>query len=558
MEAIDRIYTPINQNDLDLITRGPQYGDFPTYIGAVQRMTASHRDMQRSTFKALQPVIKESRNHLWKANIQLEDYFGELINSKTKPIEVLHYITKSEKYPIFSPDVLTTLAAIHRQSTEIMQLIPGQATSGVDTLTKYSQIRGKYMLESLQNLASASLTTAKSKGHDALYEPGQCGIGTFIRGMEGMFLCECENIVGIFHPSVHGKVFSETIVLTVNKFRSTVVALSEQISKSLSTDCYLALEIIDVVGRMFNGPAAMKMAIPEPACELARTSKPKLTEAINSIRQTAKTALALLLDESAAKGASLVTVPDNAMTLGLAEPVIGRIRAMAPFLEAVGSVLRMMGDAGWMRPFNQKRGSSRPIEPIHPAEVDAHWTKLFQHYVCDVFNVFLVNLRSKATRIKPDSETIVPFLEANNVAIFDRAIRSSGLAEPVDLILAFLHQKLLSALALYFAKWKPCSSALLDQKFTNRPGAKDGLPKQVVKERVQLFNNLFEDLTRKYDRCHVEKEVRAAVCDQLTEVTILYERFYPRYLGTGTDSKKSKHSKYSPEEVRERIKKMGA
>jgi exocyst complex protein 7 len=72
-------------------------------------------------------------------------------------------------------------------------------------LQLYAGVRGPYLTATLQNLAAASVNTAKKKTPDALYRQGTNGMGAYAKGMEGAFLAEYDNICALFSRDEWGK-----------------------------------------------------------------------------------------------------------------------------------------------------------------------------------------------------------------------------------------------------------------------------------------------------------------------------------------------------------------
>jgi len=179
----------------------------------------------------------------------------------------------------------------------------------------YADIRGPYLATSLQNLATASINTTKKKTPDAVYRQGTNGIGMYASGMEGIFLTENDNVRQIFPREEWGFVFDITCRRPLAEFARTLRELNMHIKSNLTTDCFLAYELIDIV-------TPLSLRLDSKTGEL----KGPLSDAVKPIRETAKASLPDLLDDVRRKIQALMVLPTDGASVPITAETMSAYR----------------------------------------------------------------------------------------------------------------------------------------------------------------------------------------------------------------------------------------
>lgn len=415
----------------------------------------------------------------------------------------------------------------------------------------YAENRGPYLSNSLQNLATASITTSKKKSApDELYRQGTSGIGTYASGMEGMFLAEYQNITGIFLRENWSAAFETVCRKALNNFAKTILELNKQIKSNMTADCFLAYEILEII-------SGLSSRLDSKTGEL----KLLFTDAMKPIRETAKSSIFELIDDVRRRAQSITTLSGDAASLPYTTEVMARLQALTLYQRPLASILASIGDGNWNNSSLGTTGSSTSLPSLKSFDVGADWSQLLAHYVMDTMETLLTTIESKA-RTLLRSKSLIGVFMANNVAIIDRMIRSSDLSTVLSSpgAPAKIENWRKQGLQVYVQIWhEPCGH-LLDVQYTNRgarpPSGGSGVidsaaiikslsskEKDGMKERFKTFNAGFDDLTAKHRALFMEKEVRSQLArDVQAIVEPLYARFWDRY--HDIDKGKGKYVKY--------------
>ena len=546
LEAIDRFKEPLDMRNREerILRSRPDRVGLAEYVSSMDRTNQALRDLKSSNLRSNQQAVAELSSLLQGATQNMEDVFREMCRRDSQPIEPLGYIMKGSEFPRLSSNKSAQLRTINAQ---VYNFAGNTETSGLTQTAKvYANERGQYMTLSLQNLAAASLSTAKKiGGADAIYRKGSNGIGTYANGIEGMCLSEYDNICAIFGRGEWGPVLSATCQTALSGLASTLQHLEAHVRSNLLTDCYLAYEIIEVVSNM-------SFSIENRTGEL----KLPISEALRPIRETAKSSLSSLLSDTRAKVQQMSQFPSDASAVPVTSEVTQRLQLMTAYLPTITSILRSLGDGGWA--VANSSSSSVSVSTLKSFDVGADGKQLFAHYGIDTIETLLSNLENKSRSLYKGKILQGAFL-ANNVAVIDRAIRSAEL----QLIASSAQPKIdawkKKAAQIYVDAWKEVTTLLLDVWPSNRarpPSGSQGVDLKVLsskdrdnlKEKFKTFNVTFDELVARHKSLRLEGEVRRQLGREVQHfIEPLYARFWERY--HEVDKGKGKYVKYDKAQV---------
>lgn len=422
-----------------------------------------------------------------------------------------------------------------------------QTNGDPPTIQIYGDLRGNYITSSLRSLAMASMSTARKTTVDAIYRQGTSGVGTYAQALEGMYIAEYDTICHIFPRDDWSRVGGVTTRSSLAEFRKTLSDLNSHIKKHISTDCYLAYEIIEIVSMLgIRLESQMGSEIKQP-----------IAEALQPIRDTAKQSLTTLYNEPRAKVQSLVSLPFDGAAVPITNETMSRLQTMAAYLQPVSSLLTSLGEGGWA---TSPAASTTSLPTIKSFDVGADGRQLFANYALDMLESFLGALDSKSKNLLKNKSTQGVFM-TNNVAIVERMIRNSELST----LLVNGGPKLDSwrkrGSQSYMVEWNDLCRQLMEAQHTSRArppsGSQSGSnvdsaavikslsskDKDALKEKLKTFNANFDALVDKHKSYRMEKEVRVALAkDVQSMVEPLYGRFWDRY--HEIDKGKGKYVKY--------------
>jgi exocyst complex component 7 len=554
--AIERLRQPADsKNDEEQIIRaGPDKAGLSNYLSSIKRLNRSLVEMQASNLRANQQTMSDLTRLIKSGNTQLENHFDKLLRGETpRSIEPLHYITKDKPFPLLSQDKIARLGLInayvvgnHRQSS-------GSSAAPQDSSVAriYAEIRGPYLSSTLANLAAASVNTAKKKNTEAIYRSGTNGIGTYAQAMEGAFLAEYDNICTIFTREDWGPLFQSTCQAALAELARTVRELNSHIKAHLNTDCYLAYEITEIISSLSSN-------LDTRTGEL----KASLAAALKPVRETAKSSLAELLDDTKRRVGNLQALPLDGAPIPIVSESMQRLQAMVEFLRPISSIMISLGDGGWKSNAAASGRATDVIPSLASFDIGADGKEIFAHYCRDTIDVLLSALDQKARAVLKGKSVTGVFM-ANSIVIIERMIRDSDLAPLLDQRLSVLDQWRKKATSLYTDACKDASMHLFDVIHTNRAqrpasgqaadsaailkglSSKD---KENIKNKFQAFNTSFEDLTTRHKSYSMEREVRQMFAKDIQQMLEpLYNRFWDRY--HDVDKGKGKYVKYDKSSI---------
>jgi exocyst complex protein 7 len=515
------------------------------FQNSVKRVNKALSELQQTNLRSNQENIADLTRLLKSGNSQLEAFFQKLLQEDSRPIEPLHFITKEKPFPMLSQDKSARLGLINSYIGSVTK----QAGGGVSPMQQhYASVRGPYLTATLQNLASASVNTAKKKTPDAIYRQGTNGMGTYAKGIEGAFLAEYDNIAALFEREEWKNVFNLTCQGAMSELSRTLRELNAHIKANLATDCYLAYEIMEVVTNL-------KSNLLGKTGELASS----FDAAMKPIRETAKSSLAELLEDTRRRVANLPAIPPDGAAVPITTETMTRLQTMVDFLGPVSNIMISVGDNGW-KSTGESNNSTDQIPSLKSFDVGADGKQIFAHYSIDTIDALLTSLEQKAKPLLKGKPTLGVFI-ANNATIVDRMIRNSDLQPLLASRMSDVDKWRKTGAQLYTSAWREPSTHLLDKQFTNRGSVRppsgsataidsaailkqlSSKDKDGIKEKFRLFNTTFDELVAKHKSLSMEREVRDTLAKQVQQmIEPLYGRFWDRY--HEVDKGKGKYVKY--------------
>jgi exocyst complex protein 7 len=559
LAAIERVKQPLDMRDKEerILRDKPERVGLTEYIASIDRTNQALRDLKNTNIRSNQNAISELSKLLAVGTGNLENVFRDLLRQDSQPIEPLKQIMQRLEFPRIAASKSAQLRTINSHiSSNMSQIAPaGELTPSAKI---YSLERGLYLSSSLQNLATACISTARKVNPDAVYKPGSCAIETYASGIQGMFIAEYDNICPIFGREEWGPVLSATCQESLRVFSSTLRDLDAHVRNHFVTDCYLAYEIMDVVSnttfQIENRTGELKLA---------------MNDALKPIRETAKASLSTLIIDIRTRISQILQLPQDGGSLPITAEVMGRLQIMTTYLPPLSSIMRSLGDGGWQQP--NAVTSSASVPTLKSFDVGADGKQLFAHYCVDTINALLESLEIKAKN-QLKGRSLQGLFMANNLAVIERAARSPELQS----IMASAQPKIdlwkKKATQNYLDAWKEPSAYLLDVQYTSKqprpPSTGQAIDsaailkslstkdKDAIKEKFKNFNIVLDDLISRNKMLKWEPEVRRQFGkDVQMFIEPLYSRFWERY--HEVDKGKGKHVRYDKAQLSNLLASLG-
>ncbi|KAJ5112637.1 hypothetical protein N7532_000682 [Penicillium argentinense] len=526
-DAIDRLRQPLDAKSREegIIRAGPQSSGLSQYLSAMKRVEKALVDLNATNLRSNQNAITDFNSLLGTGSSKLQEMLRSELKQHITPIEPLHYLTKELPFP---------------SRLRIRPRNPAQQREN-PALKIYADVRGPYITSGLQNLALASISTVKRKPTDGPYKQGTNGIGIYSNALEAFIVTEHGIITQVFTGDQQGLALQATFMSPMQEYSKTLRELNQYIRMNLMTDCFLAFEIIEIV-------TAMSYRIDSKTAEL----KSLLIEALRPVRETAKSSLSELLDETKRKAANSPLPPDGG-SVPLVEEVMSSLTTLTGYSGPLASILTSLGDGNW-----RSKSSTAGAAPL---DVGPDSGTLFSHFILDMIEALMTSLESRGKAFHRSKATLGVFL-SNIFCIVDRSIRQSpelarylGAPDSIARIDTFRKR----ATSTYLDSWREVSQTLLDVQYTSRSGARpssggavdssaivknlSSKDRDAIKEKFKSFNASFDNMVSQHKSLHMEREVRSVLGRELQAVLEpLYSRFYDRYVEI--DKGRGKYIKY--------------
>lgn len=557
-EAIERLRQPLDARGREegIIRAGPKSSALPQYLGALKRVDKALNDLTSSNLRSNQAAISDFHSLLSLGVNQLNDLYRSMLQEDAKTVEPLHYITKQMSFPTIPQDKVSLLnqiaSAIASAAAQSARL--GHRDDDIAARI-YAEVRGDYLSASLQNLATASISTSKRRGNDSeIYRQGESGIGTYAEGIESMFIAEHENTSRIFRND-SPRILTMTCGKALSTFSRTLAELNSNIKSRVMTDSPLAYEILEKVT-----PLSYRM---ESRTGALRSG---FSDSLRPIRDTARSSLTDLLNQTKSAAESVQTLPPDGNSIPLVSQTAKRLSILATFDRPLLTLLTSLGEGNWRNPQAAASSSTLNLELTPSSENPT----LLSHYLLDLLSALLDGLTSRSAMVHRTKALQGIFL-LNSIAILARTINSA--ADLARYLGISPHNSRLdnarkSASTMYLSAWREPSAHLLDTISTKAGSAAGGArpmsgqpidsttiikslsskDKDKIKEKFKMFNQSFDELVARHKSMFMEKEVRSSVAREVQAmIEPLYGRFWDRY--HEVDKGKGKVVKYSKGEL---------
>ena len=518
------------------------------YLESLTRVQSQYAQLSQTPMRMNQDSARELGQLLDYGTRQLLDVFDSLVKEDNKPIEPLSYTTKSMQHPPRAeptdkgldtpfPRMASTKLGQMKDISSFVAKQQSRAVSSIPTIQKYSEARGNYLAASLQNMATASISTARSMKADEMYRAGQNTIADYAQAIEGIFVAEWLNVTSVFGRDECSVTFEQATARALDDFSKTLITINNMISNNIESHCFLGYEIIDIANRM-----AVRMD------SSTGQLKQQIIDAAKPVRNTAKSSLTELLEDIKRRISSMISLPQDGAAIGFTTEVMKRIQALNDYRAPLASIMTSVGDGGW----------SNGGKPSRTFDVSPDKDALLAHYITDTLDALFSNLEEKARTIYR-SKPLLGIFVANNVAVADRMLRNSdirlNLGSPSK-----LESWAKRGTAAYLESWREPCAALMDVQYTNRgPRPQSGTAvdsasivkalsskdRDAIKEKFKTFNMLYDSLSSKHKEMsrNMERDVKAQVTREISAlIEPLYGRFYDRY--HDIDRGKGKYVKY--------------
>ena len=556
LSAIAKFQSPLEgkADEENIIRDGPERVGLPNYVACLRRLESKYDQLNRSQVRVNLEAAQDLSQLLVFGAKRLQELFEDTLKSSSEKVEPLQFITRNRPFPTLDQGKMTQLAEL-----QTFMSLPSRNNANI-AIQIYTDLRGQYLSNSLSNLASATLTTARRLNTDEMYRQGTCVIGTYATGIELSFAAEWVNICGIFGSSDRGRLFETTTGKALSEFARTLRDLNAQVKANMNTDCFLAYDVIGVVNNL--------------AFEIDKKTgllKQEIFGAVKPVRDTAKLTLSGLLDDIHRRVSAMTYLPMDCAAISLTAETMARLQAMMAYPAPLGSIMSSVGDGNWNS--STSNNSSSSIPTLKSFDVNPNSSSLLAHYAEDTMETLFRDLDSKSRAIHKQRNMTGLFL-LNNWAVADRMIRSSELStlftnqQPAKKLDNW-RQKGLGA---YVSNWKDLAGTTIDTQHTSSssrgkssgqrpPSGQNVNPsdsaafvkslsskeKDAIKEKFRSFNLTFENLCARHRELTpaMETEVRQMLLREIMGyVDPMYKRFWERY--HEIDKGKGKYVKYDP------------
>ncbi|GAD94533.1 exocyst complex component Exo70, putative [Paecilomyces variotii No. 5] len=545
-EAIERLRQPLDAKGREegIIRAGPESAGLSQYLSALKRVDKALKDLTATNLKSNQKAISEFSSLLTTGSGKLQDMFRAALRDHVSPVEPLHYLTKDLPFPNLPGETLTQLGPVSAAISSAASHGPQRTPGDNPAISIYAETRGPYITSTLQNLAIASVNTVKRRPSDGPYKQGTNGIGIYSNALEGLITAEYENIIRVFTGEQQGRALQATCRNALAEYSKTLRELNQYIKANLMTDCFLAFEIIEIV-------TAMSYRIDAKTGEL----KSLFIEALRPVRETAKSSLAELLEETKRKAAGIAILPPDGGSVPLVNEVMSSLTTLTAYSGPLASILTSLGDGNWR--------STTSTTSTAPLDVSPDSSTLFSHFILDMIEALMISLEARGRAFHKSKATLGVFI-SNIFCVVDRSIRQSPelaqyLSNPASISRIDTFRK--RGTSTYLDAWREASQQLLDVQYTSRTGGSarptSGGPvdstsivkslsskdKDTIKEKFKSFNASFDELVARHKALYMEREVRGALTREIQAVIEpLYARFWDRY--HEIDKGRGKYVKY--------------
>jgi len=465
----------------------PQKVGLTAYLASLRRVNEGLSVLKQSNLRSSQKVVQQMTGLLKAGSMQLEELFRQSLAEDSQPVEPLHYITKGSvlpwvlrlkeeltecllldlPFPTFSSQKTNTLAVLNDFLSSTLATASGLQSNAT---TIYAEVRGPYITSSLSTLALAAINTTR-RNTTAPYERGSNGIGMYTSSLEGIFDAEYENICHLFASNTWSTVYHGTTEPAMAVFKRTIQDLNTFITRNMSTDLYLAYEIIECVQ-------------PTSARLKSKTGEQReFTDALKPIRQTAQSSFNFMLEDLKRAGQSMVVLPVDFTVAEINKDTMTRLQKLSEYQSSISSLLVALGDGNWRRPYDSLNLN------LSSFDVGADGALLLSHFLLEMVDQLITELESKSHGLLKKKSNVAVFM-TNNVSYIEATVRRSELSKTMTgTALGKVEKWRKDAVKLYMEAWKECAAFLMDVTYTKQQQGGKGLTgkeKEGVKDKFKV------------------------------------------------------------------------
>lgn len=287
-----------------IIKTGPQATSVASYASSLLRLYDAIESLQMADF----PNAKHSRARMIEVleygSIQLEEEFKFQLLKFSRPIEPLHYITKSLPFPIYPEPELQLLKTY-------FTILPPNPDENVISkiqnaiLVAYVDIRAERMASSLSTLAQGTLNTTHRRS-SVPYDRGSNGFSTYCQSLTGLLKAEAANSDMLASKDVAG-LLPDIAKFAVSNFTKVIRDVCDYIGQNLLSECFLAFEMIEDL--------AYSIKLLEST--LDAESREQLKQNLARLKSLATSSFSELIEDVRRKGAAIHSLTSDTGVLGI-------------------------------------------------------------------------------------------------------------------------------------------------------------------------------------------------------------------------------------------------
>ena len=525
-----------------IIMAGPKRAGLNEYIACMKRIDRYLEQLASSKMRVQQQTVGDYNVLLSEGISRLEELFKEMIaETSTTHIEPLRFLTKGKEFPMFTPERTVELKSIQTTlSTPSARALSYNQKENI-AIRIFADLRSNYLANSLQTMAMASISTSRRQNSEEPYRPNTSGIGPYTNAMFEIFKSEFKMVNSIFASDDTTLVLDTTCRKAFSDLAKTIRELNLQVKNSITTDCFLGYEIIELVNNL-----SQRLSTESPAWKLP------FADALKPVRDTAKSSLPELLDDQKRRINLLLSLPSDAAAIPFTKETMTRLQTMTSYTRCLSSLLGSMGDGNWTSAASvHSTNSSASLPSLRSLDVGADGGAMLSHYILDTLELHFTTIEARSRMLHKSKAVTGVFLH-NTLAVMERMVRSSDLASLLSSNSTASNKMenwRKKAVATYMDLWRDPSSALLDVVYTNRasanrPASAASLPstdivknlsskdKDAIKEKFKHFNSSFDDAIRRHKELlpAMEREVRSNLAREINNmIEPLYTRFFDKY-----------------------------
>ena len=333
-------------------------------------------------------------------------------------------------------------------------------------------------------------------------------------------------IAQLFPPQLIGEIDVRTCIQPLQDFKTTFSALNAHVRSHLSSDLFLAYELLEQIRIAIRSLNAPEKEPPGQQVEL-------LSALHEDIRSTALMGTADFIEDIRRKSTEILALPPDCRVTDLTMEVILKVRTLLSFSEILSELLADIGEGRWLKP------SSAPMNRANIDEAGNVDTSLWllTKFIMDIAEVLLGCLDGKAKALLRKSMSHGLFM-LNNIVYMRQSLSSLDLGSDTVPMNEMLQKAQKRALDSYLDGYKNCVEHLLDVTYVrggiggsiNKRSSLSNKEREQIKDKFKGFNTEFDEIVR-LNRVFVVQDsgLRSQLLNEIQRVVVpLYSRFYDK------------------------------